>query len=1373
MGKSRAFMWILVLAFCAAAVCCAGAEAEKPLTLMVYMAGSDLETQNGAATADIQEMIGAGCDYSQANIVILAGGAEHWQMGFSAGELTVAELGARGMRIRDRWPGASMGEPETLSSFLAYAAENYPAREYALIIWNHGGGPLEGVCYDELYNSDRLSLEDLQNALEESPFGENRKLSWIGFDACLMASLETAIVCSDFAKYMIASQETEPAAGWNYSFLNHVAENPDGSVVGPAVVDAYMQANPDIPTLTLSCIDLSRVGLVRIAVSNLFQRLRDQLNRETFSSLSNRRRDTRSFGRRTTLSDYDLADLYHLSEQYSSNAPELAEAVQAALDYAVIYNSSHQENAHGLSLYSPYYNKKTYQSGWIRTYEKLELPTSYLSWIRRYSSFWLGDQLADWSNLRGSALPAAEDGSQTLEMTLTKEQQEHFATAKLVILRDQGYDNAYFQVYEQANLEPENGVLRADYDFRCLYVIDEHGNPVSDAYPFFTAPEGQYAVIADLETTSLYRNEVLTDRGEASDYRSRFVNLLCSLDPETDTLVVEDVIAQPETPGELTTGKQYLSINASAWPYIFFSANRYSYLLARDEDTGRILPYTQWPEATIPVQNRTMIDGDGSILSISEWSRRYHEQTADEQDWLYFSEVDNTRPWSLQFKKGLDSSQQFYAQFIVTDTQGVESATELIPLHYPARKDAQQFDRELYRDEEVAIGLESIEVIRAESGSGLYFRFRIENNTNRTLGFFTADMALNRTTIDATNLLLPNGIAPHSVMRESVCLPAEDIPYLEGKLEQVEFMAAVWQSGSVQTSLKSIPVKLDTSIDLGALEIPEPGRGEVLAETEEEGLTVRLMDVKEGKEGILEGKLHFINRGRRTFEIMFFRDETYALGDAILNGNFFRDVLHATYGSVLVPVGYDLYIPFTLDRRMQLDPVGKAPRDPLFSCTDGFDYWGITELRSVTLPLIINGDSRLFHFTLHQPLPLTYRPQGAETGSGSTAGQLLLKNGQLMLELRSVRMTEDGHLRLHMDICNQTGRNLAFRMPDCMLEDQYAAAAYAAETSLQDDEFVSGWITVTAEEGAHRMVADLIPSEDIGRAREAVSVFLTFELAEKNGYEQYEYELDWKRSNEAMLMRLGGTAESSAEGAWEQWQVVPAEMLPELDLDKMFGGKPELPEHWQQAAGSVRLALSENQSVMVRSASVSLVLPCGTAEQPETYYRIAELTGLRKNGNELAADFCGLLAAATGNDLPFYQCVYSKAGTWHFLIQDLIAEVPGEMLYAQHAHLTLGGDGASAATGEYLLWQDDTMQNKQAVLTNGLEIWRIPGLADGEPPHCSRWEYLMTTDHTAEIPEGSPAFSFQPAAAWKNLWAVFSITNTDGSQYAVAMPYEP
>ena len=1360
MGKSRIRLWILAAVCLALFLAPAEAEEGKPLTLMVYMAGSDLETQNGAATADIQEMMGAGCDYSQVNLVILAGGAEQWQMGFRAGELTLAELGARGMRIRDRWPGASMGEAETLSAFLNYTAEHYPSREYALIIWDHGGGPLEGVCYDELYHSDRLSLAEMKEALEASPFGGERKLSWIGFDACLMASLETAIACSDYAKYMIASQETEPAAGWNYRFLRGIAENTDGAAAGPAIVDAYMEANPDIPTLTLSCTDLSRTGNLRIAVSDLFMSLRNQLDKETFSGLSNRRRDTRSFGRITTLSDYDLADLYHLSEQYAPNAPERAEAVQRALESAVIYNSSHQTNAHGLSIYSPYYNKKTYQSDWIRTYEKLELPGSYLSWIRRYSSFWLGDQLADWSNLRGTALPVSEDGSQTLEMALTPEQQEHFASAKLVVLRDQGYDNAYFQVFEQADLQPEDGILRAEYDFRCLYVIDEHGNPVSDAYPFFTAPEGQLAVIADLETTSLYREMVRTDRGEDPDYRHRYVNLICTADPETDTLQVRDVIAQPEHPGELTTGKQYISIDASAWPYIFFSANRYAYILTRDADSGQILPYTQWPEGTIPIQNRTMIDADGSILSISEWSHRYHEQTADDQEWLFYSEVDNSRPWSLQFRKGLNSSQQFYAQFIVTDTQGVESASELIPLHYPARKDSQRFDRELYRDGDVAIDLESIDVIEAASGSGLYFRFRIENNTDRRLNFYTVDLTLNQTSIDNTALLLPNAIEPHSTMQESVCLPAEDIPYLEDSLTQAVFMASLWESGNIRESLRAVPVTLETQIDLSALSIPRPEAGVIHAETRENGLTVQLMDLKEGKEGILEGKLHFSNQGRRTAEIAFFLDEVELMGDAIINGCFFRDVIDATHGTVLVPSGYDCYIPFTLDRRMQLDPVGQGARDPLFSCTDGFDYWGITALRSLTLPLNINGELRQFAFTLNEPLALAFR--NGETETLPAAGKPLLESEWMEVNLRAAVLTEDGHLRLQMDIRNLTDRTLAFRMADCMLDDQYADMAYAAETWLQDEKPAAGWFSVTAGEGAHRIVAELVPEEDAGRMNSLSSVFLTFELAEKTGSEPYSEEMDWKRSEEAVLTRRTGT---------DPWDIRPAGMLPELDAGELLGGNPEAPENRQQYRTTIRIPLSEAQRQQYRSATAALVIPCGTEDTPDAYRLAARLTQVRTDGDGLAADFCGLLAAGAGNDLPFFQYISEDGGTWHFLAQDIIAETAEKTLYAPHIHLILSGEETSAVTGRYLLWEEGTGQGEPVYLTNGLEVYRIPGLAEGEPPHCDQWEYLTTTDHTTAVPEGAPALAFRPAAEWPDLWAVFSITNTDGSRYAAAVKY--
>ena len=39
----------------------ARAGEEKALTLIIYMAGSDLETQNGSASADIQEMLSSGC----------------------------------------------------------------------------------------------------------------------------------------------------------------------------------------------------------------------------------------------------------------------------------------------------------------------------------------------------------------------------------------------------------------------------------------------------------------------------------------------------------------------------------------------------------------------------------------------------------------------------------------------------------------------------------------------------------------------------------------------------------------------------------------------------------------------------------------------------------------------------------------------------------------------------------------------------------------------------------------------------------------------------------------------------------------------------------------------------------------------------------------------------------------------------------------------------------------------------------------------------------------------------------------------------------------------------------------------------------------
>ena len=107
--------------------------------------------------------------------------------------------------------------------FLDFSYNNYPSDNYSLIFWNHGGGPIYGYGVDEQYN-DVLYLHELKWAMKNSPF-KTKKLSFVGFDACLMATLETAQVFAPYANYFVASEEIEPGAGWNYGFLSAYSAN--------------------------------------------------------------------------------------------------------------------------------------------------------------------------------------------------------------------------------------------------------------------------------------------------------------------------------------------------------------------------------------------------------------------------------------------------------------------------------------------------------------------------------------------------------------------------------------------------------------------------------------------------------------------------------------------------------------------------------------------------------------------------------------------------------------------------------------------------------------------------------------------------------------------------------------------------------------------------------------------------------------------------------------------------------------------------------------------------------------------------------------------------------------------------------------------
>ena len=132
---------------------------------------------------------------------------------------------------------------------------------------------------------DSLSLQEMVRALEEARLPG--KLSWIGFDACLMGSAEVAYTVSPYAEYMIASQEKEPAAGWDYHFLKDAGKYRDGAETGRRIIDGYTEALKEDPNpLTLSCIDLIRFQQAIPAMDAFFANVSSDIRPETYSEFS-------------------------------------------------------------------------------------------------------------------------------------------------------------------------------------------------------------------------------------------------------------------------------------------------------------------------------------------------------------------------------------------------------------------------------------------------------------------------------------------------------------------------------------------------------------------------------------------------------------------------------------------------------------------------------------------------------------------------------------------------------------------------------------------------------------------------------------------------------------------------------------------------------------------------------------------------------------------------------------------------------------------------------------------------------------------------------------------------------------------------------
>ncbi len=367
---------------------------QDTVTFMIYVCGTDLESKSGMASSDMQEIAKASYG-DNVNVIVYTGGCKGWKInGISNSTNQIYQIKDGGLnRLEADMGNKAMTDPATLSEFIRYCAKNFPANRNELILWDHGGGSVSGYGYDEkLARGGSMDLAGISTALRDGGV----KFDFVGFDACLMATAETALMLNNYADYLVASEETEPGIGWYYTnWMTKLGSNTSmpTTELGKNIVDEFVSAcNQKCPgqKTTLSIIDLaefantipSKLGSFADSVSKL-------MTDKEYQTVSDARYATREFA---SSSRIDQVDLAHLAMNMNTDAgKELVDAIKGAVKYN--RTSSNMTNAYGVSIYFPY-QRTSYVDSACKTYSQINMNDSYMRCIRQFASLETSGQIA-------------------------------------------------------------------------------------------------------------------------------------------------------------------------------------------------------------------------------------------------------------------------------------------------------------------------------------------------------------------------------------------------------------------------------------------------------------------------------------------------------------------------------------------------------------------------------------------------------------------------------------------------------------------------------------------------------------------------------------------------------------------------------------------------------------------------------------------------------------------------------------------------------------------------------------------------------------------------------------------------------------------
>lgn len=371
------------------------------VTVLVLMNGSDLETEYQEATKDLTEMVRAQKS-DRVHIVVETVGTRRWsgKYGISSRRSERYLVTDSGLTLVDGTLGQlDTTVPSTLSDFIRWGAENYPADRYILLLWDHGGGPVYGFGYDEFQSfNSALTIDEMQIALRDGGV----YFDLIGMDCCLMSSLEVCCALYEYCDYTLLSEDFEPDIGWSHEgWLTALAKDP--AIATPALakiaIDDSVRACETKygkeDGLTLALIDESYMTLlypawVEFAYANenaLLSQNYSQLRESTGRAHPRLSRSVGSWGTGSesySLEDYCITDILSLAANIPSDR---SDTLCAALDSAIVYYgaTSGETTLAGLSVTLPYGDRAFYGE-LKRVFRNAGFDADYIEWLGKFVS---------------------------------------------------------------------------------------------------------------------------------------------------------------------------------------------------------------------------------------------------------------------------------------------------------------------------------------------------------------------------------------------------------------------------------------------------------------------------------------------------------------------------------------------------------------------------------------------------------------------------------------------------------------------------------------------------------------------------------------------------------------------------------------------------------------------------------------------------------------------------------------------------------------------------------------------------------------------------------------------------------------------------